>query len=219
MSDVVVATSNVPSKWGDDVFGTMSGTAYLPRLQLFGSNSDAVKKRQVGMGDYGIVKARDIKPIGMPVDLLVLDWRPKAMYIPKGKESVEVNYDPSTPRFKEIAAMADTTTDSGCMFGPEFLVWLPNEGFATFFLSSKSARYEADNFRKLKGRMATLESVLIEGTGKNVGRSWHAPRIKESLVPVTFPPIEEIDKQLSDFLNPKDFTPEEATPDIPPARG
>jgi hypothetical protein len=213
---VVNAQSTVPSKWGDDVFGTMSGTVYLPRLQLFGANSDAVKKRLIGMGDYGIVKARDIKSLGMPVDILPLEWRPKAMSIKD--DAIEVNYDPSSDRFKEIATIADTVTNSGCMFGPEFLVWIPNEGFATFFLSSKSARYEADNFRKLKGRMAMLESILIEGSGKNKGRSWHAPRIKECLTPYTFPSIEEIDKQVQDFLNPKEFTPEEATPDVA-ARG
>lgn len=209
---LVKVQSAVPSKWGDDVFSSMSGTVYLARLQLFGSNSDAVKKRQVGMGDFGIVKARDIRPVGAPIDVLPLEWRPKAMQIKA--DSVEVNYDPTTERFKEIASIADTTPDSGCMFGPEFLLWIPNEGFVTYFLSSKSARYEADNFRKLKGRMGTLNSVLVEGTGKNKGRSWHAPRIKECLTPYTLPDIAEIDKQIQDFLNPREFTPEEATPDI-----
>jgi hypothetical protein len=66
--------------------------------------------------------------------------------------------------------------------------------------------------------MATLDSVLVKGSGKQAGRSWHAPKATECLTPYTFPSIEEIDKQKSDFLNPKEFTPEEATPDVA-ARG
>lgn len=216
---MVVTGSSVPSKWGDDVFGTMSGAVYLPRLQLYGANSDAVKEGTIGMGEFGIVRARDVKGLGKPIDVLVLEWRPKAMYVSKGKDVVECNYDPSSPRFKEIAITADTTSDSGCMFGPEFLVWIPDEGFATYFLSSKSARYEADNLRKLMCRMVTLESVLVKGSGKQASRSWHAPKAKECLTPYTFPAVEEIDKQKSDFLNPKEFTPENATPDIPASRG
>ncbi len=218
MSNIVVSGSTVPSKWSDDVAKAMGSTAYLPRLQLYGGNSEAVKEGKVPMGAYGLATSRNVKPLGKPLDVLVIEWRPKAMFVSKDKSVVECVYDPDAPRFKEISAMADTTSDSGCMFGPEFLVWVPNEDYATYFLSSKSARYEFNNLKKLINCMASLDSVLVKGTGKQTGRSWHAPKVSDCLTPYQLPAIEEIDKQKSDFLNPKEFTPEEATPDVA-ARG
>lgn len=157
----------------DEQFNAIAVSSnYLPYIQLYGGNSDACKTGKIPIGTYGVVRSKDnIENLTPMVDVLVLAWRPRAMNT-SGEEIVTV-YNPESPVFKKIAEDSETQ-NSGCMYGPEFLLWLPTAKptcFATFFMSSKTSRRESPNMRALKGKAATLKAHLIE-TKKF---KWHGP--------------------------------------------
>lgn len=196
-------------KYTDKTFdGVAAATKFLPRLQLFGSNSGEVKEGKILMGHFGVVtmKGQPIIDLTDTVDVLVVVWRPKALDM--SEETVISCFDVSNDLFREIAAKSDDS-DSGCMFGPEFLVWIPSiEKFATFFCGSKTARRESVNIKTLCGRAATFKSHLIK-KGKF---AWHGPRAFECNTPFTSPPHEELMERVDEFNNPPNKIEEKVEP-------
>ena len=177
-------------------FNKVSATgSYLPRLQLYGGNSDACKEGKIGIGRWGLTIDDSITDLTPEVDVVILSWRPKALQI--DGETIITEYDPNSDNFKKIAALSDEK-DSGCMFGPEFLVYIPGHNFATLYMSSKTARREAKNVRPLLGKAATLKCRLI----KTVKYSWHGPVVVPCSAPLTLPPLSEIQGQITKFQNP-----------------
>lgn len=173
-------------------------SAYLPRLQLYSNKSGAVAKGHIGMGCYGLTRAKDdIDDLTSSVDVVVCATRAKALQI--DGDTIINNYDQSSDEFKRIAAESDIQ-DSGCMFGPEFLLWIPSAGqFCTYFMSSKSARRVSKKLFALRGQAATLSSEFVEK-----GRfSWHAPIITScSETPSVLPDPKELAEEVEKFANP-----------------
>lgn len=174
---------------------------FLPRLQLFGSSSTAVKEDKIGQGRWGIVRAKDaVEDLGKTVDVVVVAGKAQAMRIKDGK--VLTYYDHTLPEFKEIQ---DESADmsSGCMYGPIFLLWVPSANtFATYFMQSKTARRASGPLFGLVKKAATLGAELIKG-GKH---SWHGPTVAPCSTPLELPAIEEIKEQAERFLNAKSST-------------
>lgn len=207
-----------PAKYADDkAFNAVaSGGKWLPRLQLFGGNSDAAKEGKIQMGSYGLVTSKDqLTPLGTEVDVLVLSWRPKAMSV--GGEDIITEYNPQSANFKALVAKADEP-DSGCMYGPEFLLWIPTvRKYATFMMGSKSSRREAPNLRAIldgqkdgKIPAATLKVTLIAGKKYK----WHNPVVTVCSTPFDLP--EDNDEMISvanDFNNPPESDTEMVTPE------
>lgn len=189
-------TGGAVEKFSDDDFAlaTKAGD-YLPRLQLMTANSDKCKGGEFPINHYALVSGQNFTDLGEALDIAVVTWRPKALEI--DEEIISV-YDPEDAEFKRIQAKSDEK-DSGCMFGPEFLVYIPSkEQFATFFMGSKSSRREAPNLRARVGKAATLKSHFIE-TKKY---SWYAPTIVPCSTPMDIPPVEAIQEQVEKFNNP-----------------
>lgn len=181
---------------------------WLPRLQLIGGNSGLCQDGTVKIGCYALITSSEIvTDIGKNIDMLVLTWRPKAL-----DTTVEPPlsvFDVNDPRFKVIEDKSGIK-DSGCMYGPEFLVWLPaQQKFATFFLGSPTGRREAVKLKPLIGSAATLTSKLIE-TDKY---KWHGPVVTACSVPLTPPDLETLNKELERFLNPPKSQVEQAAPE------
>lgn len=190
---------------GDDkAFAKMSSAAsYLPRLQLFGSNTDAAKEGKINMGRHGMVIDKDLTDLGADVDILVCAWRPKAMDV--GGEKVISLYNPDSEAFQKLQGRADLP-NSGCMYGPEFLVYIPKvERFATFLMGSKTARREAPNLKALMGKAASLGVKLI----KTPKYTWHATTVKPCSTPFAIPDLEEIKSTIDSFRNPPESVVEE----------
>lgn len=180
----------------DDV---ISSSSYLPRLQLFGANSEAVKEEKIGQGRFGVVRTKDdVEDLGKNVDCLPLGWRLKAMQI--GGEDIITVFDHTSAEFKRIQAESEEQ-DSGAMYGVEFLLWLPELGmFVTYYLNSKSSRREAKPLRALLGKASTIESQLV----KTKKYSWHAPKVKTNSTPITnLPDAGEMKEELTKFNNPQ----------------
>jgi hypothetical protein len=186
---------------------------WLPRLALFGGNSDAAKEGKVPIGHYGLVTAKDqLVVLGPAVDVLVISWRPTAIDT-RSEDTVVSSHDKNSELFKSIQDQADNVKDSGCMYGPEFLVYIPAvKKFATFLLGSKSFRREALPLSELMTKAATIRSKLV----KTERFSWHVPVVTACTTPFdTIPPLEEIAEKAELFNNPPVVkTPEKIEPEV-----
>lgn len=174
-----------------------SASSFLPRVQLFGGNSDACKEGRIPIGQYGLVAGKDdLEILGPEVDVLVLAGRAKALQT--GSSIISV-YDHNDPVFKQIQADSDVK-DSGAMFGPEYLLWVPqSDSYATFFMSSKTARRESKAIHALIGFAATLKAKLINGEKYK----WHGPVVVKCTAPTfTVPGADLMREQIAKFKNP-----------------
>ncbi len=169
---------------------------FLERLQLFGSKSDACTEQKIGIGHYGIVTDGGITDVGEEVEVVVVSWRPKSLQIDGG--NIITEYDPESEIYKKIAEMSGTP-NSGCMYGPEYLLWVPCQNkFVTFFMSSKTARREAKRMHHLVGCAATFKAKLID----NGRYKWHGPVVIECSTPLDVPDEETIRTVVESFQNP-----------------
>lgn len=133
----------VPDQAIEQVKGVVSSTSFLPRLQVNGSSTELVKKGLMPVGTFGLVWTKEkYLDLGKEVVFMCLSLRSKALFIdPTGKSNPVSYYDTSSEDFARVMAKADMGGMNGNMYGPEFLVWLPNQGeFATFYYSSKTSR-------------------------------------------------------------------------------
>lgn len=195
---IAVGDSAVAKKEDDALFQatTMSGD-YLPRLQLMTSASEICKKGEFPINHFAIIRDQNHQDVGESVDILVIAWRPKAMEM---DEEVITSHDPTTELFIDIQNRS-SQPDSGCMFGPEFLCYVPDaDAYVTFFMGSKSLRREAPNMKARLQKAATLKHKLIE-TKKY---SWVSTIVTACSTPFDVPSNEDILEQVEKFKNPSE---------------
>lgn len=196
----------------DEMFDMVSraGT-WLPRMQLFSSNSNICKSGAFQINHYGLVVNKDsVQDLGAEVVGLALSWRPKALQIVG--DQVTIKYNPNSPEFQDIATKSETP-NSFCMYGPEFLFWLSSQNkLATFFLCNKSARREAPSLRDLheEGCGVVLSSRFI----KTAKYSWQGIKVDKYNGPDLNFQIDNWVDEITKFSTPpeseemKDDTPE-----------
>lgn len=192
-------------------------TEFLRRIQLYSSGKNVDKKLIPG-GHFGIPMSADkITDLGESVDVLVLERRPKAIDM-SDTDSLIITYDASSDEFKRIEA-ASSEKDSGCAYGPSYLVWERTTGkFYEFFCGSKSARIESSiingylpvtdvmieagvtDEKVTRGpKPCTLRSHLIESQRF----TWHVPQPEDCLTPFDkLPNKEQYNEEVVKFLNP-----------------
>ena len=169
---------------------------YLGRLQLFGAKSNAVAQGDIPMGHYGLVKDDVITDLGDEIDIIIIGWRPKAL--DTSGDDLIIDHDAKSDIFAEIKERSGVK-DSGCMYGPEFLIWLPEQSvFATFYMGNKTARREAKKVLPLVGKAVTLKCHLIE-TGKH---KWHGPLAFPCSTPLVVPHEDKVRAEWAKFINP-----------------
>lgn len=205
---------------GDDVYNDLAkGGDFLARLQLY-TKGKAIDKGLIKPGHYGVpVSDDEIIDLGDSIDLLVIARRPKALDM-NDKEAIIVVHDNTSPEFQRIAAQSQEK-ESGCMYGPSFLVFERTTGrFYEFFCGSKSTRTEAKKIypflpisaADIKARNLedvephgplpmTLKSRWVEkGT-----YSWHVPVVQKCSVPFkNEPPAAKLIEEVNKFLTFKD---------------
>ena len=195
---------------------------FLQRIQLV-TKGKYVDKSLIAPGHYGVPTSGDeIIDLGTTIDILPFAVRDKAL--DTTEDPPLVVFDPDDPVFEDIADRAGEK-DSGCMFGPSFLVFERNTGkFYEFFCGTKSGRMEAGNFaaylpvseeqaEQFEGLTAqppqplTLSAKYIE----RPRHSWHAPQVNKCSTPFTnLPDMGKIVDEVNKFLNPKESDVEKA---------
>lgn len=181
-------------------------------LRFFSPKSDQVQEGKIGGNHYGLFRGKDsMDDLGENVDVLPLAYRPKAVLI-ENKAVVAQSFDQEDETYKRIRAAANQGGgDSGAIFGPEFLLWIPKVGeFVTFHMANKTARNESTPLRKQIGKATTLGWQLLS----NAKYKWTAPKVNPSTVPMSqVPPLELTREKLDLFKNPKVNVAELATGD------
>jgi len=205
---------------GDDkAYGELSqGNEFLGRLQLF-SKGGAINKGLIKPGHWGIPESdEDIIDLGVSIDCLVLARRPKALDM-SDKDAIIGNYDMESDEFKRIAD-ASAGQDSGCMYGPSFLVLERSSGrLLEYFCGTKSTRSEAKKIypylpltaqdivaRKLAADTEPHAPLPFTMKTKLVERkhfSWHVPVVLKCSTPFkALPEMAVIVKEIERFINP-----------------
>lgn len=190
----------------EDLSVLLTGGEYLPYFRLYGSNTDAVKEDKIGVAHYGMERDGKITDAGKEVEVVILAGRHKAV---QTGDNMIVDYHPdivdskvTNSTYAHIMKMSGVK-DSGAMFGPELLLWIPSlTSFVTWHLNNKTARREAKhvNIDSFYGKAATLKSKLIDPETSKY--KWHGPVITELSAKLEIPPVEEIQEQVEKFLNP-----------------
>lgn len=194
------------SKYGTEVAHTaVAGASFLPRLQLCQASSNLCKKNKVPNGTYAVLRGKDavVHLLGEETNIFIASWRPRALRF--GNGTVQSFYNPATPGFKKVEVDSQVK-DSGCMFGPEYLVYVPSVNeFCTFHFNNPTMRQSASGMLPNVGKAVTCRVEFIE-KGKN---SWHGPVILNCSTPLVLPEDVEAFKALliqhrDKFNNPKE---------------
>jgi len=149
----------------------------LVYMHLITSSTKLGKSGQFPVNHFGVFDTNPPSDAGATVTALVLGWRSKAVdtkTIPATNvynPALDENGSPVGP-FLDIARKSEVK-DSGCMFGPEFLLYLPSKDiFVTLFLASKSHRREAPTMINNQGKAVELSAHLIP----TAAYEWYVPR-------------------------------------------
>lgn len=158
---------------------------FFSYLQLLQPLSKGVTEHGFKAGEFVYSAAGSGKqtPIGSEFVALPVSWRQKAMMTAKNQNN-EIYYDPNNPRFTEIRDIALNSKGlSDCMFGPEFLFWIPElSDFVSFFLVSKTLRNSAPSLAKY---MQPIKPVLIKSNKiQKEKNTWFGVLVEESLVQI-----------------------------------
>jgi len=191
----------------EDVVETLDevakGTDFLPRIQLI-TKGKYVDEGKISPGRWGVPQpgGDDIEDLGDKIDVIVLDYRPKALDV-SDKDAIIASYDTNDPEFQRIKTAPKNT---GCMWGPSFLVLERTTGklFELFF-GNKSGRNEA---AKLRPFLYNREPASLGIRYKKMpDYGWHVPVITkcsepfaEDAMKVT---VEQINQEVEKFRNPE----------------
>lgn len=134
----------------------MAVSRFLPNLRL----QTKYHEDKPEVNKFYFTENKKHKCLGNKVDVIVLDWLPKAVNTESGLSV----YDASHPLFEEIEAgagvkMAGTNPN---MFGAEFIVFIPElDSCATFFFGTATLRNEIGSAKALIGKTGTFTPKLI----------------------------------------------------------
>lgn len=183
------------------------GASFLPRLQFVSNRSDLVTSQDFPANEYGLIRSKDEAiPVGKEIEAILLAWR-SCFIAGMNEEEIIVSY---WPNFNEKGEVTDdfcnsviersTQKDSGCMWGPQLLVWLPTQNeYATLFLGSVSARIESPKLIARIGYGSLLYGKKI--TSKKYG-SWYIPAVKPCTTITNVPAPADAEAAIAAFTNP-----------------
>lgn len=193
-----------------EMMSLLQTSGFLPRLQLMTANSEQCKAGEFPINHFALVNDSTFKDVGIEVDILVVGQRLKALDM--SGDDVISSFDPkvvdrqTSGLFREIQDRS-VQSESRCMWGPEFLVYVVSEKvFASFFMGSKSSRREAPSLMAKIKQAATLRAKKIE-TKKY---TWFSPVVSTCSTPIEPPAQAAIQTELEKFLNPPETQVEKA---------
>lgn len=188
------------------VFGSRAG--FLPRLQFMTSNTEQIKDGSYeGLNTYALCKQKVYTNLGKTILYMPIAWRAKAMFL---KSDPPLAYHKQTsPEFIAIRDAANANSNSGNIYGPEFLVWVDGQGYATFYFASKTARNEAPNLAAfLPGPDGVLKTVVGGGALiESKDYKWWGTTTALSSQKIPGPPLDTYEMVVREFLTPIDSVP------------
>lgn len=199
MKDTMTNTMiSAPETDLNKVMSVSKNKEYLPRLKLCTSQSGECQRGKAGIGHYVLIKSREeILDIGNDIDIIIIAGRSKAFQL--GDPPIQ-SFDPECDLFQDIKEES-AKKDSDAMYGPEFLVYIPeHQVFATFFLCNPTGRVFAPDMAARLKESANLTSHLIESKKYK----WHGPQIGDCGAPLEVPDQDEINNLATKFLTEKD---------------
>ena len=210
MSDIVTLNNMVPAlpEQFEEMTKLLGGT-FLPRIQLMAIGSGPVQEKKIEAGNYALIVDQNLIDLTNTFNALPLTPRAKAMKIDKASGTVEAVWDQASAEFIAIQTEADNKPGSGCMFGVEFLMFVPEFGFVTYFAASASARKSAGKIIQFiqQKSSATFGSRLIQ---KN--HTWWAPTFEVCQEPLeSVPNVAEVQEKVEWYLGLGDTTVEDAS--------
>lgn len=153
---------------GLDVFENLTkGSDFLQRMQLY-TKGRMIDKGIIGSGRYGVPQGEDeVADLGEEVDVIPFSWRPKALDTSDRDAIIEV-YDPASKEFQRIEDAAGGK-DSGCMYGPTFLIFERSTGkFYELFCGNASGRISSRSIMPYAPLSEAGAIKQTEETGKLV---------------------------------------------------
>lgn len=196
------------------------GSEFLARIQLV-TKGKYVDTGKIGAGHWGVPLpgGEEIDDLGEKIDLIPFCYRPKALDV-NDREAIVTVYDVNDPEFQRIKSAPKNT---GCMWGPSFLVLERNTGklFELFF-GNKSGRAEAGKLKPFLPTEANGGSPSAASIGirykKTPDYGWHVPVITKCSEPFDEKAMKvteaQIMEEIEKFLNPEagaEKVPEEET--------
>jgi len=181
------------------------GRDFLPYLQLYTGQSDLVKEGKIGLNEYGITVNKNTTSLGKSVIAVPILWRAKALDVKSHEKPVSF-YNQKSEQFIDIMRRADASPNSGCMYGPEFLYYLPGaKTFATMMFGTKSSRNVAPHVRALLPKGSALRAMLLDSElASNETHKWQIPRVGPSDQMFEPPPADVLQAVCESFLKPQD---------------
>jgi len=181
------------------------GGSWLPRISIMNGQSGLVTEGHMSVGRHALIFSKEHHvDLTKEFNALVLCYRFKALRF-EGGAATNV-YDPNHKMFDEIVKLS-SVKDSGCSYGPEFLMWLPEHGYATYFCNSATARKSARHFKVILKEFAEsnkLPGVTLKGDlKKNPKFKWWGSDVFPCTTPFAeMPDWDEAKKQVEKFKNP-----------------
>ncbi|NJL71394.1 MAG: hypothetical protein HC888_07145 [Candidatus Competibacteraceae bacterium] len=205
MSDELIQTSNEMKAREEAALAVASTSKFFPRVQVYSGKSGAVNEGLIGVGHFGIKAAgeEDILDLGKEFDALICAGKPKAMRI--NGDTILTYFEPESDEYKKIIDESDIK-DSGCMYGPEYLLWTPGDQFFTFFMSSKTLRKDSKSVHSRLRKAAHFETRLIKANNY----TWHGTTCRDCTGFPALPDREELDENIAKFMNEKSSQVEKA---------
>jgi len=116
---------------------------FLPRVQFLSTGScKLVSEGKAKVGSYALIDGGNVIDLGKEINVIPLCKLNKAVDIAEGVS----HFAPSEDYDRCVAAVEDSGFDSGCMYGPYYLLFLADtEQFVELFLTNTSGRNEESN--------------------------------------------------------------------------
>jgi hypothetical protein len=192
-----------------------TASSFLQRLQLYSKGKVGPNGTLIEGGHYGVPKSSDnIVDLGDSIDVLAIARKAKAIDM-SDTENIIVTNDTKSDEFKRIVDMADNVRDSGCAYGPAYLVYERSTStFYELFCGNKSGRYESSTINTyLPVTTAMIEGGFTKETEPRFAKpmtlkskftkkgkwEWFSPVAEDCLSPIDLPSADQLRFEIERF--------------------
>jgi hypothetical protein len=183
-----------------------SSSAFLQRMQLYSKGKSGATGTIIEGGHFGIPRSSDdIVDLGTSVDMLVIARKAKAIDM-SDTDSIIVSNSPADAEFKRIVDLADNTRDSGCAYGPTYLVYeRSTSSFYELFMGNKSGRYASGKINEFLPSIVdgtpSFPTMTLNSEYITKGKwNWFAPKPTAGLTPIDLPNAEALKSEIEKFM-------------------